>query len=92
MKELFIEKGWGDAGFLQDIAMENKGMEYSMYISKESLAQQGGYAMTNKGPSTTRPGLFLWIWSTTRFPRLKTKPRRCIIFPCSERGLVWRFL
>ncbi|PLW93208.1 MAG: aldehyde:ferredoxin oxidoreductase, partial [Marinilabiliales bacterium] len=50
MKEMFAEKGWGDAQFLQDIGMENKGLEYSQYISKESLAQQGGYAMTNKGP------------------------------------------
>jgi hypothetical protein len=57
MKELFISRGWGDAAFLNDIAMENKGLEYSQYLSKESLAQQGGYAMTNKGPtSTTRPG------------------------------------
>src|SRR5690606_35638740 len=28
MKEMFIEKGWGDPAFLKDIAMENKGMEY----------------------------------------------------------------
>ena len=50
MKEMFIANGWGDAGFLNDIGMENKGLEYSQYVSKESLAQQGGFAMTNKGP------------------------------------------
>ncbi|MBN1337734.1 MAG: hypothetical protein JXA03_00345, partial [Bacteroidales bacterium] len=50
MKKLFAEKGWGDPQFMQDIGMENKGLEYSQYVSKESLAQQGGYAMTNKGP------------------------------------------
>ena len=50
MKELFIEKYGADPKFLQDIGMENKGLEYSQYVSKESLAQQGGYAMTNKGP------------------------------------------
>jgi len=50
LKELFIANGWGDPKFIQDIGMENKGLEYSQYVSKESLAQQGGYAMTNKGP------------------------------------------
>ena len=50
LKKLFAEKGWGDAKLLDDIGMENKGLEYSQYMSKESLAQQGGYALTNKGP------------------------------------------
>jgi len=50
LKQLFVENGWGDAQFLKDIGMENKGLEYSQYVSKESLAQQGGYALTNKGP------------------------------------------
>jgi aldehyde:ferredoxin oxidoreductase len=31
MKQIFAEKGWGDAKFLQDIGMENKGLEYSEY-------------------------------------------------------------
>ena len=30
--------------------METKGLEFSMYISKESLAQQGGYGFALKGP------------------------------------------
>ncbi|MFH1538048.1 MAG: aldehyde ferredoxin oxidoreductase C-terminal domain-containing protein, partial [bacterium] len=30
--------------------MECKGLEFSMYITKESLAQQGGYGMALKGP------------------------------------------
>ena len=41
LKNYFLENGWGDPQFLQDIAMENKGLEYSQYMSKESLAQQG---------------------------------------------------
>ncbi len=56
MKELFIKNGWGEASFLNDIGMENKGLEYSQYMSKESLAQQGGFALTNKGPSMMKPG------------------------------------
>ncbi|MFC1814798.1 aldehyde ferredoxin oxidoreductase C-terminal domain-containing protein [Thermodesulfobacteriota bacterium] len=31
-------------------AMECKGLEFSMYITKESLAQQGGYGFALKGP------------------------------------------
>lgn len=30
--------------------METKGLEFSMYITKESLAQQGGYGFALKGP------------------------------------------
>ena len=35
---------------LAKFGMEVKGLEFSMYISKESLAQQGGYGFALKGP------------------------------------------
>ena len=35
---------------LNKFAMEVKGLEFSMYITKESLAQQGGYGFALKGP------------------------------------------
>ena len=35
---------------LKAFAMEVKGLEFSMYITKESLAQQGGYGFALKGP------------------------------------------
>jgi len=35
---------------LGKFGMEVKGLEFSMYISKESLAQQGGYGFALKGP------------------------------------------
>jgi aldehyde:ferredoxin oxidoreductase len=35
---------------LDRFAMETKGLEFSMYISRESLAQQGGYGFALKGP------------------------------------------
>ena len=35
---------------MDKFAMEVKGLEFSMYISKESLAQQGGYGFALKGP------------------------------------------
>ena len=38
------------ASELGKFAMEVKGLEFSMYITKESLAQQGGYGFALKGP------------------------------------------
>jgi aldehyde:ferredoxin oxidoreductase len=35
---------------LDQFAMEVKGLEFSMYVTKESLAQQGGYGFALKGP------------------------------------------
>ncbi len=43
--------------------MECKGLEYSEYVTKESLAQQGGYAMANKGGAQhDEAWLILWTW------------------------------
>jgi aldehyde:ferredoxin oxidoreductase len=50
MKRIFAEQYGGDPKFLQDIGMEHKGLEFSEYVTKESLTQQGGYGLTNKGP------------------------------------------
>ncbi len=73
MKEMFIEKGWGDADFINDIAMENKGLEYSQYVSKESLAQQGGYAMTNKGPQHDEAWLIFMDMVNNQLPSFEDK-------------------
>jgi aldehyde:ferredoxin oxidoreductase len=35
---------------LEKFAMEVKGLEFSLYVTKESLAQQGGYGFSLKGP------------------------------------------
>ena len=35
---------------LNKFGMETKGLEFSMYVTKESLAQQGGYGFALKGP------------------------------------------
>ncbi|MBU1091817.1 aldehyde:ferredoxin oxidoreductase, partial [Patescibacteria group bacterium] len=47
MKEYFGR--WCEKKILEDIGMESKGLEFSMYITKESLAQQGGYGFALKG-------------------------------------------
>ncbi|MBN2666390.1 MAG: hypothetical protein JXR67_07755 [Bacteroidales bacterium] len=81
MKELFISKGWGDPSFLNDIAMENKGLEYSQYVSKESLAQQGGFAMTNKGPQHDEAWLIFMDMVNNQIPTFENKAEALHYFP-----------
>ncbi len=81
MKELFVAKGWGDAKFLNDIGMENKGLEYSQYVSKESLAQQGGYAMTNKGPQHDEAWLIFMDMVNNQIPTFDDKAEALHYFP-----------
>jgi aldehyde:ferredoxin oxidoreductase len=81
MKEMFIAKGWGDAGFLNDIGMENKGLEYSQYMSKESLAQQGGFALTNKGPQHDEAWLIFMDMVNNQIPTFENKAEALHYFP-----------
>ena len=81
MKELFISKKWGDPDLLFDIAMENKGLEYSQYISKESLAQQGGFAMTNKGPQHDEAWLIFMDMVNNQIPTFEDKAEALHYFP-----------
>ena len=50
MKEIFARDYGAAASIMQDIGMEAKGLEFSEYITKESLAQQGGFGLALKGP------------------------------------------
>ncbi|MFC2114150.1 aldehyde ferredoxin oxidoreductase family protein [Bacteroidota bacterium] len=81
MKKLFVKNGWGDPQFLQDIGMENKGLEYSQYVSKESLAQQGGYAMTNKGPQHDEAWLIFMDMVNNQIPTFEDKAEALHYFP-----------
>ncbi len=81
LKEMFIEKGWGKAEFLNDIAMINKGLEYSQYVSKESLAQQGGYALTNKGPQHDEAWLIFMDMVNNQIPTFEDKAEALHFFP-----------
>ncbi len=81
MKALFAANGWGDAQFMQDIGMENKGLEYSQYVSKESLAQQGGYAMTNKGPQHDEAWLIFMDMVNNQIPTFEAKAEALHYFP-----------
>jgi len=81
MKELFIANGWGEESFLRDIAMEAKGLEYSQYMSKESLAQQGGFAMTNKGPQHDEAWLIFMDMVNNQIPTFENKAEALHYFP-----------
>ena len=81
MKELFINNGWGDAAFLNDIGMENKGLEYSQYMPKESLAQQGGFALTNKGPQHDEAWLIFMDMVNNQIPTFENKAEALHYFP-----------
>ncbi len=81
MKEIFIEKSWGDPSFLNDIGMENKGLEYSQYMPKESLAQQGGFALTNKGPQHDEAWLIFMDMVNNQIPTFENKAEALHYFP-----------
>jgi aldehyde:ferredoxin oxidoreductase len=81
LKKLFAEKGWGDPKLLDDIGMENKGLEYSQYMSKESLAQQGGYALTNKGPQHDEAWLIFMDMVNRQIPTFEDKAEALYYFP-----------
>jgi aldehyde:ferredoxin oxidoreductase len=81
LKEYFIANGWGDAYFLNDIGMENKGLEYSQYMPKESLAQQGGFAMTNKGPQHDEAWLIFMDMVNNQIPTFENKAEALHYFP-----------
>ena len=81
MKELFIANGWGDPQLINDIGMEVKGLEYSEYISKESLAQQGGFALTNKGPQHDEAWLIFMDMVNKQIPTFENKAEALYYFP-----------
>ncbi|HRQ30840.1 MAG TPA: aldehyde ferredoxin oxidoreductase C-terminal domain-containing protein [Saprospiraceae bacterium] len=81
LKKLFVEKYGADEQFLNDIGMENKGLEYSQYVSKESLAQQGGYAMTNKGPQHDEAWLIFMDMVNNQIPTFEDKAEALHYFP-----------
>ncbi|HJH30795.1 MAG TPA: hypothetical protein C5S50_01055 [Methanosarcinaceae archaeon] len=81
MKEYFAEQGWGDINFMNDIGMVSKNLEYSQYVSKESLAQQGGYAMTNKGPQHDEAWLIFMDMVNNQIPTFADKAEALHYFP-----------
>ena len=81
MKDYFAEHYGADRAFLEDIGMENKGMEYSEYMTKESLAQQGGYGMTNKGAQHDEAWLIFMDMVNNQIPTFEDKAEALHYFP-----------
>jgi len=81
MKEYFAQEYGADPAFLQDIGMEAKGLEYSEYVTKESLAQQGGYGLTNKGPQHDEAWLIFMDQVSNLLPTFEDKAEALHYFP-----------
>jgi aldehyde:ferredoxin oxidoreductase len=81
MKKIFAEQYGADPAFLQDIGMEVKGLEYSEYVTKESLAQQGGYAMALKGPQHDEAWLIFMDQVNKQIPTFEDKAEALYYFP-----------
>lgn len=81
MKSYFVENFGADAAFLQDIGMEIKGMEISEYLTKESIAQQGGYGMATKGAQHDEAWLIFMDQVHNLLPTFKDKAEALHYFP-----------
>ena len=81
MAELFAEKYGADPQLMKDIAMHVKGMEISEYIPKESLAQQGGYALATKGAQHDEAWLIFMDMVHKQLPSFEDKAEALWYFP-----------
>ncbi len=79
--DYFVEHYGADRQFLEDIAMHNKGMEISEYVTKESLAQQGGYGMTLKGGQHDEAWLIFMDQVNKQLPTFEDKAEALHWFP-----------
>jgi len=66
---------------MQDIGMESKGLEFSEYITKESLAQQGGYGLALKGPQHDEAWLIFLDMVHNFMPTFEQKAEALHWFP-----------
>ncbi len=66
---------------LNKFGMEVKGLEFSMYITKESLAQQGGYGFALKGPQHDEAWLIFIDQVHNEIPSFEMKAKALKWFP-----------
>jgi len=81
MKNIFIKDYGADPKLMQDIGMEIKGMEVSEYISKESIAQQGGFALASKGAQHDEAWLIFMEMVHKQLPTFEAKAEALHYFP-----------
>ena len=81
MKQIFSKDFGADPSFMQDIGMESKGLEFSEYMTKESLAQQGGYGLALKGPQHDEAWLIFLDMVHNFMPTFEDKAEALHWFP-----------
>ena len=81
MKDWIIQNGWGDKQLVEDTGMESKGLEFSEYVTKESLAMQGGYGLTLKGPQHDEAWLIFMDMVNNAIPTFQMKAEALHYFP-----------
>jgi aldehyde:ferredoxin oxidoreductase len=81
MKALFAQDFAADPAVMADIGMEAKGLEFSEYMTKESLAQQGGYGLALKGPQHDEAWLIFLDMVHNFMPTFEQKAEALHWFP-----------
>jgi len=81
MKSIFSKDFGADLDTMQDIGMEAKGLEFSLYMTKESLAQQGGYGLALKGPQHDEAWLIFLDMVHNFMPTFEQKAEALHWFP-----------
>jgi aldehyde:ferredoxin oxidoreductase len=81
MKALFAAEQGADPKLMGDIGMEAKGLEFSEYMTKESLAQQGGYGLALKGPQHDEAWLIFLDMVHNFMPTFEQKAEALHWFP-----------
>jgi aldehyde:ferredoxin oxidoreductase len=81
MKGIFAKTFGADPAILADIGMEAKGLEFSEYMTKESLAQQGGYGLALKGPQHDEAWLIFLDMVHNFMPTFEEKAEALHWFP-----------
>jgi aldehyde:ferredoxin oxidoreductase len=81
IKELLVEEYHEDIDFLNDIGLVQNGIEFGAYMSKESLAQQGNYGITNKSPQHDQCWMISMDKIKNSIPTIENKAQALTIFP-----------
>lgn len=81
VKDWLIKNKWGNPQLIEDCGMESKGLEYSEYVTKESLAMQGGYGLTLKGPQHDEAWLIFMDMVNNAIPTFEDKAEALHYFP-----------
>jgi len=81
VKDWIKKNKWGDPYLIEECGMESKGLEYSEYVTKESLAMQGGYGLTLKGPQHDEAWLIFMDMVNNQIPTFEDKAEALHYFP-----------